>query len=504
MAEAGEVCDVMKKFCELDTQIFLSVTEIRKGKGRADNTSILKSLLKKGNDVSKDLVNKRVSTLIDDGKLINRRYGKSDSLYVNENDTTTKGDDESLIFTPNYTEKEDDTESKGNEYLEAHFSALKNFVMEEIYDINKKLEHISESENTTRVVNKEKIDIIDILKVQIRNLKEELATKNIIIQTFVENQNSLMRDIGKFSQPSHENSNEFVKPKEHIKSNKIRTLNDNNEIIITENRFDVLCNDKENHENDINITTDDEVIITYNQTNNSNVDKTFITTRTTKASKGRPSVVVNQHPENQTVFGNIVRPGNSSYSDITRYGKNIKIICDSIPKGLRMYEFNKYVESGRASIATFPGATAKRLLHYCLPTLADEKPEVVVIHVGCNDLSTKRGEALNQTVVNEVADVIIDMGKVCIKNGVNKVFISSIVCSKNFMKQKLINELNDVLKERCVVYGFVFINNSNIKKEHLWKDGTHLVEEGKVILAKKFIKSLNNFLCQLLQTPVNR
>ena len=68
MAEAGEVCDVMKKFCELDTQIFLSVTEIIN----------FKILLKKGNDVSKDLVNKRVSTLIDDGKLINRRYGKSD------------------------------------------------------------------------------------------------------------------------------------------------------------------------------------------------------------------------------------------------------------------------------------------------------------------------------------------------------------------------------------------------------------------------------------------
>ena len=110
---------------------------------------------------------------------------------------------------------------------------------------------------------------------------------------------------------------------------------------------------------------------------------------------------------------------------------------------------------------------------------------------------------LNQTIVNEVADVILDMGKVCIQNGVNKV-ISSIVCSKNFMKQKLINELNDVLKERCIVYGFVFINNSNIKKENLWKDGTHLVEEDKVILANNFIKSLNNFLCQVQQTPVNR
>ena len=104
-----------------------------------------------------------------------------------------------------------------------------------------------------------------------------------------------------------------------------------------------MSNDKEDHENDINIATDDNVIITYNQTNNYNVDKKFITTRTTKPSKGRPSVVINQHPENKILFGNIVRPGNSSYSDITRYGKNIKIICGSIPKGLRMYEFNKYI-----------------------------------------------------------------------------------------------------------------------------------------------------------------
>ena len=81
------------------------------------------------------------------------------------------------MFTPNYTEKEDDIESKGNlnkgnEYLEAYFSALKSFVMEEIYDIKKKLEHISESENTTRVANKEKIDITDILKDQIRILRK--------------------------------------------------------------------------------------------------------------------------------------------------------------------------------------------------------------------------------------------------------------------------------------------------------------------------------------------
>ena len=75
---------------------------------------------------------------------------------------------------------------------------------------------------------------------------------------------------------------------------------------------------------------------------------------------------------------------------------------------------------------------------------------------------------------------------------------------ENITKQKLINEVNDVLKERCVVYGFDFINNSNIKREHLWKDGTHLVEEGKIILANNYIKCLNNFLCQVPQMLAHR
>ena len=69
-----------------------------------------------------------------------------------------------------------------------------------------------------------------------------------------------------------------------------------------------------------------------------------------------------------------MRRGNNFYSDITRYGKNIKMIGDSIPKGLRMYEFNRYIESGRESIITFHEVTTKRLSHSCLPT-----PEAVVI-----------------------------------------------------------------------------------------------------------------------------
>ena len=189
------------------------------------------------------------------------------------------------------------------------------------------------------------------------------------------------------------------------------------------NRFETLL--IENNENDCNIENGN-----YEVNNNNNLHNGFNKNRgLATAVKRRSSVVINQHPENQHDFRKIVRPGNSSYSDVTRHGKNIKIISDSIPKGLRMYEFNRYIKSGKASIITFPGATAKRLSHYCLPTLIDDKPEVVVIHAGCNDLSTKRGEVLNRNI-KEVTDDIINIGKKCMEHGAKKICISSIVRSK--------------------------------------------------------------------------
>ena len=70
-----------------------------------------------------------------------------------------------------------------------------------------------------------------------------------------------------------------------------------------------------------------------------------------------------------------------------------------------------------------------------------------------------------------------------------------LVRSNYFKKQQLINQVNDALKEKCILYGFIFIDNCDIKMEHLWRDGTHLIQSGKVILANNFINCINNFLC---------
>ena len=44
----------------------------------------------------------------------------------------------------------------------------------------------------------------------------------------------------------------------------------------------------------------------------------------------------------------------------------------------------------------------------------------------------------------------------------------------------------------------MYIDNKEINGERVWKDGIHLQENGKIILARNFIYHINNFLGQKL------
>ena len=68
-------------------------------------------------------------------------------------------------------------------------------------------------------------------------------------------------------------------------------------------------------------------------------------------------------------------------------------------------------------IKAFQGATAKRLHHYILPTLEEENPDIVILHVGYNDLAPKDND-LENINVESVANEIINIGKMCNQHGV--------------------------------------------------------------------------------------
>ena len=80
----------------------------------------------------------------------------------------------------------------------------------------------------------------------------------------------------------------------------------------------------------------------------------------------------------------------------------------------------------------------------------------------------------------------------CCGYGVNKIFVSSLICRKNNYLNKKVTRMNFLLNLTCKGKGFVFIDNRNINIDHLCEDGLHLIEQGKAKLAQNFIHFLNS------------
>ena len=214
-------------------------------------------------------------------------------------------------------------------------------------------------------------------------------------------------------------------------------------------------------------------------------------------SRRRLAVVINKNPENDCMFRRTeavtTAPGNKMYSKAASTNlrnnegsKRIYIISDSIPKILKMKEFNRLSSSGKTYIRAFPGATARQLNHYVQPTLVDDKPDAILIHEGINDLLNNNGKKLIDVEIEELAQEIIDIGLRCKETKVKNILISGITYSTK-LDVNTIRRLNDIVKVSCELNSFYYINNENVKKEHLWKDDIHLVNSGLVIIANNFI-----------------
>ena len=68
-----------------DKEIFVTILRVRKGKKRADLYSIYKEIKKSLDfeDITKEFLDNRMYTLINDGKIINKLNRHADSYYVN-------------------------------------------------------------------------------------------------------------------------------------------------------------------------------------------------------------------------------------------------------------------------------------------------------------------------------------------------------------------------------------------------------------------------------------
>ena len=157
-------------------------------------------------------------------------------------------------------------------------------------------------------------------------------------------------------------------------------------------------------------------------------------------------------------------------------------------KGIRRKEFKSKLNKCSTRFRPFIGATLKQMGTYVTPILNDDTPDVLILHIDCNDIGNK------QLTKNEIAEWIVKIGRQCKESNVNNVFISSLICRAQKRLNDKVIAVNNILKRVCKLNGLGFIDNSNICAENLFEDGLHLNDDGKVILANNFIYVLNTFI----------
>ena len=203
----------------------------------------------------------------------------------------------------------------------------------------------------------------------------------------------------------------------------------------------------------------------------------------------RPAVIAPKFPERGHHFSKQVVPGNRSYADQLKFGKSVCIVGDSILGRIRVPEVRKCLRENGVNVNIkkkfFPGAKANEVGHYILPTLDELKPDVMIIHVGTNNLQQPNFDSTT------LASEILDVGQRAVEKGVGTVFISSMTPRKDGYLQRRLEEVNSILERECSSLGFIFISNEAILLENVCHDGVHLLDSGMNVLANNFI----NYLC---------
>ena len=199
----------------------------------------------------------------------------------------------------------------------------------------------------------------------------------------------------------------------------------------------------------------------------------------------RPPVVVNPYPERQTGMRTV--PGEKKYSEAHR--RKVLLITDSIWGGIKrpemMEEFKHHEMDIDFSIRRHAGGQSHELFHHAQRSIADERPDGLIIVCGTNDLPRRDGR--RQLTNDEIAANLLATGVLARELGVSKVFISGITYRKGAYYEQRIRGINKILKVGCIKQGFNFIDNDNIESYHT--DGLHLNKEGTSLLKLNFIAS---------------
>ena len=159
--------------------------------------------------------------------------------------------------------------------------------------------------------------------------------------------------------------------------------------------------------------------------------------------------------ENNTQSKNSIRtvPGNQSYASPTKHSKKTCIVGDSHIQRIKKNLFNNSINEGKAHLNSFSGATINRLDDFTTPILEEDRPDIVIIYVGSNDITHN---TINNIYAKGISKRIIDIGKKCLLYGVTEVIISSIFIKRQFKLTRIIRQVIDHLRDESRRNKFLF------------------------------------------------
>ena len=167
------------------------------------------------------------------------------------------------------------------------------------------------------------------------------------------------------------------------------------------------------------------------------------------------------------------------------------VVSTSITKGINTNIFRKNF-NGNASFHRFHGAKVRHIKNYLPTHLAEEQPDLVIVQASGNDLSSGK---IKKHSVLEIANHIVDMGHMCKRYGVKRVVVSSVLPREDFYFQLHRLELNNLLRDLCVINNFEFLENSMLAlSHHVHSDGVHLNTVGSDILASNYLQCFYDIL----------
>jgi lysophospholipase L1-like esterase len=133
-------------------------------------------------------------------------------------------------------------------------------------------------------------------------------------------------------------------------------------------------------------------------------------------------------------------------------------------------------------VISFPGATVDNMHHYCIPSI-EKNPDMLILHVGTNEIKTRSAEEIAQSVVNLITSV---------KKKVKDVIVSQLIERGDDLNEKMV-QVNRYLEDHCEAANIVLLRHRNIlSKEHLNGSKLHLNGRGSSLLRSNFAKFLND------------